>query len=84
MKEKVLRSAPAQIPSLLTSNILASMSKTISIEKTNALKTNQTQNNLIEFPVWYKERQFMSWDFYPNPEKFEAVFILYDRLKIIL
>jgi hypothetical protein len=76
MKEKVLRSGATQIPNLLTSNMI-SMTKALLIEKSNAQKTNQTQNNLIEFPAWQKDRQFMSWDFYPNPEKFEAVILLF-------
>jgi hypothetical protein len=30
-------------------------------------------NPVPEFPTWCKERSYLSWDFYPNPEKFEAV-----------
>ena len=55
---------------------MISMTKAL-IEKTNAMKLTQVQqNSLIEFPSWYKDRQFLSWDFYPNPEKFEAVYLL--------
>jgi hypothetical protein len=72
MKEKVLRGAiTTQIPNLMTTNMI-SMTKAL-IEKKSALKLNQTQNSLIEFSSWYKDRTFLSWDFYPNPEKFEAV-----------
>ena len=73
MKEKVLRGGVTPIPNIITSNMI-SMTKAL-LEKTNASKINQATTNLIEFPSWYKDRSFLSWDFYPNPEKFEAVFI---------
>ncbi|MFM7790144.1 MAG: hypothetical protein ACKO90_19100, partial [Microcystis panniformis] len=36
-------------------------------------RSKREMNNCPEFPSWVQERQYLSWDFYPNPDKFESV-----------
>lgn len=77
MKEKVLRGSITPVPNFLTPTMISTMTKAL-IEKTNAIKLNQEQktNLIIDYPSWCKDKPFLSWDFYPNPEKFEAVSLL--------
>lgn len=35
-------------------------------------KKDQLALNCPEYPSWVNERLYLSWDFYPNPEKFET------------
>ena len=72
MKEKVLKSSNSNIIQVSPS-ILNSLSKIVITEKTMMRPKKEVILNCPEYPSWNQERPFLSWDFYPNPEKFESV-----------
>jgi hypothetical protein len=71
MKEKVLKNTTGVIT--ISPSIFSSISKIATSEKWRNKKEISSQ--FPEFPSWVSERPFLSWDFYPDPEKFESVFI---------
>lgn len=71
MKEKVLKSTNSNVIQVSPS-ILNTLSKVIITEKTALRPKKETLLNCPEYPSWNQERPFLSWDFYPNPEKFES------------
>lgn len=57
------------------SSVMSTISKIGGLSDKTAGK--QTMNkrepmNCPEYPSWMNERPYLSWDFYPNPEKFET------------
>ena len=56
----------------VSSSILNTISKVIITEKSALRPKKETLLNCPEIPSWNAERPFLSWDFYPNPEKFES------------
>ena len=56
----------------LSPNIMSSLSKIALTEKTHQRQKKEI-TNCPEYPNWMSERPYLSWDFYPNPEKFESV-----------
>ena len=55
---------------------MSSISKIGLSEKTiggSLFKQKKEIANCPEYPSWVNERLYLSWDFYPNPEKFENV-----------
>lgn len=56
----------------LSPNIMSSLSKIALTEKTHQRQKKEIAN-CPEYPNWMSERPYLSWDFYPNPEKFESV-----------
>ena len=72
MKEKVLKGSTSIQNLNWNQATLQAFQKSIA-EKQTINKPALNQFQFTEFPAWYKERPYLSWDFYPNPEKFEAV-----------
>ena len=72
MKEKVLKSSALNNIITLSPNILSSLSKIALTEKSNN-KQKKDQSICPENPYWIQDHFFLSWDFYPNPDKFESV-----------
>ena len=70
MKEKVLKSSTGNSVITLPSNVLSSISK---LAEKQLTRTKREVNNCPEYPGWVQDRPFLSWDFYPNTEKFESV-----------
>jgi len=73
MKEKVLKSSGNSNVIQVSPNILSSISKLVCTDKTVLRPKKETILNCPEYPSWNSERLYLSWDFYPNPEKFESV-----------
>ena len=71
MKEKVLKNTPTVIA--LSPSILNSLSKNLLSDKTAMRSKKEAIVNCSDYPNWNHERLYLSWDFYPNPEKFESV-----------
>ena len=72
MKEKVLKSTNSNMIQVSPS-ILNSLSKIVISEKSVLRPKRESILNCPEYPSWSYERLYLSWDFYPNPEKFESV-----------
>lgn len=73
MKEKVLKGGTSNIITL-SPNILSSISKIALSDKTlTKSKKDSVLPNYPEYSNWIHDRPYLSWDFYPNPEKFESV-----------
>ena len=70
MKEKVLKSSTGSNVITLPTNFLSSITK---LAEKQTTRTKREVNNCPEYPSWVQDRSFLSWDFYPNPEKFESV-----------
>jgi gamma-tubulin complex component 2 len=70
MKEKVLKSTTNSIITL-SPNILSSLSRIAQSDK-SIHRQKKEPINCPENPYWVQEHQFLSWDFYENPEKFES------------
>ena len=80
MKEKVMKSTFAnEKTAYLPTNIFSSIHKLADKQMPRA---KREINNCPEYPSWVHERSFLSWDFYPNTDKFESVFIR-EKLKPI-
>lgn len=75
MKEKVLKSTTGSNVIQVSPSILNSISKIVINEKSTLRPKKETLLNCPEYPSWNHERLYLSWDFYPNPEKFESVYI---------
>ena len=73
MKDRLLKPNPNPNVIPLSPNLLSSLPKNILSEKGRLKKE---MPNCPEYPSWAQERLYLSWDFYPNPEKFESVSIL--------
>jgi hypothetical protein len=71
MKEKLLQNNSSGLINI-SSNILASLPKTSASDKTaTKSKISVSGSQFQDYPIWLNERAFLSWDFYPNSEKFE-------------
>ena len=82
MKEKVMKTGG---PVTLSPNILSSLSNKLSEKQLQQQQQQQQQNRPKkdvsgggpEFSGWCHDRLHLSWDFYPNPDKFESVHIVF-------
>jgi hypothetical protein len=72
MKDRLLKPNPNPNFIPLSPNLLSSLPKNILTEKGRLKKDT---SNCPEYPSWVQDRLYLSWDFYPNPEKFESVSI---------
>ena len=77
MKEKVMKSTFAnEKTAYLPNNIFSSIHK---LADKQMPRTKREINNCPEYPSWVQDRSFLSWDFYPNTEKFEPVILYIDN-----
>lgn len=70
MKDKVLKGATSGFITL-SPTALTSISKLAFSEKSKNRRKESKFQIYPEFPIWMQERPNLTWDFYPNPEKFE-------------
>lgn len=70
MKDKVLKGTTSGIITL-SPTALTSISKLAFSEKSKSRRKECKFHIYPEFPSWMHERLNLTWDFYPNPEKFE-------------
>ena len=73
MKEKVLKNTSSNVIQV-TPSILSSLSK-MGLSEKNTMRSKKKEESHVnpDFPAWNQDRLYLSWDFYPNPEKFESV-----------
>ena len=70
MKEKLLHGNLSGIVNI-SPTILSNFPKSLTSDKLNKI-ANKT-STLQEYPSWFHEHIFLSWDFYPNPDKSEVI-----------
>ncbi|RMZ99511.1 gamma-tubulin complex component [Brachionus plicatilis] len=70
MKDKVLKGTSSGIYTL-SPTALTSISKLALSEKSKSRRKETKLQIYPEYPSWMHERLNLTWDFYPNPEKFE-------------
>lgn len=72
MKEKVLKNTSSNVIQV-TPSILSSLSK-MGLSEKNTMRSKKKEESHVnpDFPAWNQDRLYLSWDFYPNPEKFES------------
>ncbi len=81
MKEKVLKGTTGSQVLTVPPSFLNSLSKIAITEKTVLRSKKETNLNCPDYPLWNQERPYLSWDFYPNPEKFESVNLVSYKFK---
>lgn len=74
MKEKLIKNTSNPNVISLSPNIISSISK-IALSEKSVPKQKKDVPNCPEYPSWVQDRLYLSWDFFPNPEKFESVSI---------
>lgn len=71
MKERVLKSSQSNVVPI-TPNLMQSISK-FSLHEKLMSRSKKENTSFPDYPSWVHERLSLSWDFYPNPEKIDAV-----------
>ena len=61
-------------------NVLHSLSKAALTAEKLTTRPKKEALTCLEFPSWTQERQHLSWDFYPNLEKFDSVSIFLKKI----
>lgn len=70
MKDKVLKGSSSPIVTI-SASALTSISKIAFSDKSKSRRKETKLQIYPEYPSWMNERPNLTWDFYPNPEKFE-------------